>query len=39
MHVLPRVADRLIEAMATGHTLKRAHATLDSDACVVCEFG
>ncbi|MEJ5057287.1 MULTISPECIES: type VI secretion system ATPase TssH [unclassified Pseudomonas] len=38
LHVLPRVADRLLEAMATGHTLKRAHATLDSDACVVCEF-
>jgi type VI secretion system protein VasG len=38
LHVLPRVADSLLEAMATGQNYKRAHATLDRDACVVCEL-
>jgi type VI secretion system protein VasG len=37
-HVLPRVADRLLEAMATGTNLRQVHATLDSDASVICEF-
>lgn len=37
-HVLPLVADRLLEAMAHGETLVSAHATLDSQARVLCEF-
>jgi type VI secretion system protein VasG len=38
LHVLPRVADRLLDAMATGESLSRVHATLDGDASVICEF-
>jgi type VI secretion system protein VasG len=38
LHVLPLVADRLLDAMATGENLKRAHATLDGHASVICEF-
>ncbi|EJM08348.1 type VI secretion ATPase, ClpV1 family [Pseudomonas sp. GM102] len=38
LHVLPLVADRLLDAMATGENLKRVHATLDGDASVMCEF-
>lgn len=38
LHVLPLVADRLLEAMAAGTQLKRVHATLDANASVVCEF-
>ncbi|MFJ7316398.1 type VI secretion system ATPase TssH [Pseudomonas sp. NPDC098747] len=38
LHVLPLVADRLLDAMATGESLKRVHATLDGNAGVVCEF-
>ncbi|MGX0893199.1 type VI secretion system protein VasG [Pseudomonas sp. ADAK2 TE3594] len=38
LHVLPLVADRLLDAMATGESLKRVHATLDGDASVMCEF-
>lgn len=38
LHVLPLVADRLLDAMATGTQLKRVHATLDANASVVCEF-
>ncbi|WP_321864756.1 type VI secretion system ATPase TssH [Pseudomonas paraveronii] len=38
LHVLPLVADRLLDAMATGESLKRVHATLDSKASVTCEF-
>ena len=37
-HVLPLVADRLLDAMAQGVSLKRVHATLDANACVTCEF-
>lgn len=37
-HVLPRVADRLLDAMATGDHFTRVHATLDVDAGVICEF-
>jgi type VI secretion system protein VasG len=37
-HVLPLVADRLLDAMATGESLKRVHATLDGEASVTCEF-
>ncbi|MEE4088873.1 type VI secretion system ATPase TssH [Pseudomonas viridiflava] len=38
LHVLPLVADRLLDAMATGESLKRVHATLDSAGSVTCEF-
>src|SRR5471032_2673347 len=38
LHVLPLVADRLLDAMATGESLKRVHATLDGNASVICEF-
>ena len=38
LHVLPLVADRLLDAMATGESLKRVHATLDSSGSVTCEF-
>lgn len=37
-HVLPLIADRLLEAMANAQTLTRVHATLDSQASVLCEF-
>jgi len=38
LHLLPIVADRLLDAMATGESLKRVHATLDGNARVTCEF-
>lgn len=38
LHVLPLVADRLLDAMAVGESLKRVHATLDDNASVTCEF-
>lgn len=38
LHVLPLVADRLLDAMATGASLQRVYAKLDSDAGVICEF-
>jgi type VI secretion system protein VasG len=38
LHVLPRVADRLLDAMAAGQRLTSVHATLDVDAAVTCEF-
>ena len=38
LHVLPLVADRLLDAMATGESLKRVYATLDDNASVLCEF-
>jgi len=38
LHVLPLVADRLLDAMATGESLKRVHATLDGNASVICKF-
>jgi type VI secretion system protein VasG len=28
----------LLDAMATGESLKRVHATLDGNASVMCEF-
>lgn len=37
-HVLPLIADRLLDAMAAGESLKRVHATLDAHGAVVCEF-
>ena len=38
LHLVPLVADRLLDAMVTGESLKRVHATLDGDASVICEF-
>ncbi|MBV6825308.1 type VI secretion system ATPase TssH [Pseudomonas sp. PD9R] len=38
LHVLPQVADRLLDAMATGEFLKGVHALLAGDASVICEF-
>ncbi|MDR9751070.1 type VI secretion system ATPase TssH [Pseudomonas sp. SZMC_28357] len=38
LHVLPLVADRLLDAMARGERLKRVHATLDAESSVICEF-
>ncbi len=38
LYVLPLVADRLLDAMAVGESLKRVHATLDDNASVTCEF-
>ncbi|MFN3582087.1 MAG: AAA family ATPase, partial [Pseudomonas sp.] len=37
-HLQPLAVDRLLAAMASGETLQRAHATLDSEGAVVCEF-
>ncbi|NUT75837.1 type VI secretion system ATPase TssH [Pseudomonas sp. C1C7] len=38
VHVLPLVADRLLDAMATGENLKQVHATILGNASVTCEF-
>jgi type VI secretion system protein VasG len=37
LHVLPRLADRLLDAMATGEALTQVHATPSGDGHVVCE--
>ncbi|MBB4866926.1 type VI secretion system protein VasG [Pseudomonas nitritireducens] len=37
-HLLPQIADRLLDAMAAGVTLRQVHATLDGDGRPVCEF-
>ncbi|MBU2324735.1 MAG: type VI secretion system ATPase TssH, partial [Gammaproteobacteria bacterium] len=37
-HLQPLVVDRLLDAMASGETLQRVHATLDGEGTVVCEF-
>ncbi|NQD94978.1 type VI secretion system ATPase TssH, partial [Pseudomonas sp. CrR25] len=37
-HLQPLVVDRLLDAMASGATLQRVHATLDGEGTVVCEF-
>ena len=37
-HLQPLVVDRLLDAMASGESLHRVHATLDSEGGVVCEF-
>ncbi|MBH8612605.1 type VI secretion system ATPase TssH [Pseudomonas mohnii] len=37
LHVLPLIADRLLDAMTTGENLQRVHATLGSGG-VTCEF-
>ena len=38
LYVLPLVVDRMLDAMASGASLKHVHATLDADARVTCEF-
>jgi type VI secretion system protein VasG len=38
LQVLPRIADRVLDSMATGESLRHVHATLDAEACVICEF-
>ncbi|WP_409286079.1 type VI secretion system ATPase TssH [Pseudomonas protegens] len=37
-HLMPRVADRLLQAMASGESLAQVYATVDADGGVVCEF-
>lgn len=37
-HLQPLAVDRLLHAMASGEPLQRAHATLDSEGAVICEF-
>ena len=37
-HLQPLVVDRLLDAMASGESLQRVHATLDGEGTVVCEF-
>ncbi|MCO3979250.1 type VI secretion system ATPase TssH, partial [Pseudomonas aeruginosa] len=37
-HLLPLVADRLLEAMARDERLERVHATLGEHGRVLCEF-
>lgn len=37
-HLLPLVADRLLQAMARDERLVRVHATLDEHGHVFCEF-
>jgi len=37
-HVLPLIADRLLDAMANAQTLKSVHVPLDPQAHVLCEF-
>ncbi|PWB31966.1 type VI secretion system ATPase TssH [Pseudomonas sp. SDI] len=37
-HLLPLIADRLLDAMAAGKVLKQVHATLDGAQEVICEF-
>lgn len=37
-HLLPLVADRLLEAMALDERLERVHATLGEHGRVLCEF-
>jgi type VI secretion system protein VasG len=36
--VLPRIADRLLDAMASGKPITRVHATLDGEGALACEF-
>jgi type VI secretion system protein VasG len=38
LHLMPRLADRLLTAMANNEQLRHVHATLDDQASVVCEF-
>ncbi|MBD9483268.1 type VI secretion system ATPase TssH [Pseudomonas sp. PDM14] len=36
--VLPRIADRLLDAMASGAAISHVHATLDGEGALACEF-
>ena len=36
--LLPRIADRLLDAMASGAAISRVHATLDGEGALACEF-
>ncbi|WP_068828706.1 type VI secretion system ATPase TssH [Pseudomonas sp. BMS12] len=36
--LLPRIADRLLDAMASGVAVSRVHATLDGEGALACEF-
>ena len=36
--LLPRIADRLLDAMASGEPITRVHATLDGEGALACEF-
>ena len=36
--LLPQIADRLLDAMASGASLQQVHATLDGEGALVCEF-
>jgi type VI secretion system protein VasG len=36
--LLPRIADRLLDAMASGKPITRVHATLDGEGALACEF-
>jgi type VI secretion system protein VasG len=38
LHLMPRLADRLLTAMANDEQPRHVHATLDDQASVVCEF-
>lgn len=37
-HLLPLIADRLLQAIAGGEGLSRVHATLDGEGGLICEF-
>ncbi len=37
-HLQPLAVDRLLEAMASGETLRRVHATINEQGAVSCEF-
>ena len=36
--LLPGIADRLLDAMASGEPITRVHATLDGEGALACEF-
>jgi type VI secretion system protein VasG len=36
--LLPRIADRLLDAMASSEPITRVHATLDGEGALACEF-
>ena len=38
LELLPQIADRLLDAMASGASLQQVHATLDGEGALVCEF-
>nr|WP_314874004.1 type VI secretion system ATPase TssH [uncultured Pseudomonas sp.] len=37
-HLLPTIADRVLDAMASDEQLAQVHATVDHDGAVICEF-